>query len=103
MKSMISRSVLWTGLSLLLIAAAIRVGQSAATMLGDAEAQALIQTLQGQRCDTCEFRHRQSPTKDLTESKTIVGPPKRPNVRLVAGRSMTGLDGAVRFRKGALR
>ena len=42
MKSMISRSVLWAGLFLLLIAAAISVGQSASTMFGDAEAQALI-------------------------------------------------------------
>lgn len=102
MKRVISRSALWAGFSLVLIAAAIRAGQSAATMLGEAEAQALIQAFQGRRCDTCEFRHRQSP-KGMTESKAIVGFPKRPNVRLVAGCSMTGLDGAVRFRKRALR
>ncbi len=48
MKRVISRSALWAGLSLLLIAAAISVGQSAGTMLGDAEAQALIRKYQGQ-------------------------------------------------------
>jgi hypothetical protein len=73
MKSMVSRSFVWVSLSLFLIAAAISVGQSVGTMIGKAEAQALIQTFKGQRCDRCEFRHRQSPTKDLTESKAIVG------------------------------
>jgi hypothetical protein len=48
MKPVISRSALWAGLSLVLIAAAISVGQSAGTMLGDAEAQALIRKYQGQ-------------------------------------------------------
>jgi hypothetical protein len=48
MKRMIFRNALWAGLSLLLIAAAISVGQSAGTMLGDAEAQALIRKYQGQ-------------------------------------------------------
>jgi hypothetical protein len=48
MKSMISRGVWWAALGLLLIAAAISVGQSAGTMLGDAEAQALIRKYQGQ-------------------------------------------------------
>jgi len=48
MKTVISRSALWAGLSLVLIAAAISVGQSAGTMLGDAEAQALIRKYQGQ-------------------------------------------------------
>ena len=43
MKRVISRCALWAGLSLVLIAAAISVGQSAGTMLGEAEAQALIQ------------------------------------------------------------
>ena len=61
MKSMVSRSVVWASLSLFLIAAAISVGKSVGTMIGKAEAQALIQTFQGQRCDRCEFRHRQSP------------------------------------------
>ena len=48
MKRVISRSALWAGLSLLLIATAISVGQSAGTMLADAEAQALIRKYQGQ-------------------------------------------------------
>ena len=43
MKSMVSRSVVWASLSLFLIAAAISVGQSVGTMIGKAEAQALIQ------------------------------------------------------------
>ncbi len=47
MKRVISRSALWAGLSLSLIAATISVGQSADTMLGDAEAQALIRKYQG--------------------------------------------------------
>jgi len=47
MKSMVSRSVVWASLSLFLIAAAISVGQSVGTMIGKAEAQALIQTFQG--------------------------------------------------------
>ncbi len=48
MTRVISRSALWAGLSLILIAAAISVGQSAGAMLGDAEAQALIRKYQGQ-------------------------------------------------------
>jgi len=48
MKRVISRSALWTGLSLVLIAAAISLGQSAGTMLDEAEAQALIRRYQGQ-------------------------------------------------------
>jgi hypothetical protein len=48
MKRVIFRSALWAGLSLVLIAAAMSVGQSAGTMLGDAEAQALIRKYQGQ-------------------------------------------------------
>jgi hypothetical protein len=48
MKRVISRSALWAGLALLLIAAAISLGQSAGTMLGDAEAQVLIRKYQGQ-------------------------------------------------------
>jgi len=47
MKRVIFRSALWAGLSLVLIAAAMSVGQSAAIMLGDAEAQALIRKYQG--------------------------------------------------------
>ena len=48
MKRVISRTALWAGLSLVLIAAAISVGQPAGTMLGDTEAQALIRKYQGQ-------------------------------------------------------
>ena len=48
MKRVISRSALSAGLSLVLIAAAISAGQSAGTMLGEAEAQALIKKFQGQ-------------------------------------------------------
>jgi hypothetical protein len=48
MKRVISRSAIWASLSLLLIAAAIGVDQFAATMLGEAEAQALIKGFQGQ-------------------------------------------------------
>jgi hypothetical protein len=47
MRSDISRTFLWASLSLLLIAAAIRVGRSAGTILADAEDQALIQYYQG--------------------------------------------------------
>jgi hypothetical protein len=52
MKRVISRSALWAGLSLLLIAAAISVVQSAGRMLGDAAAQALIRKYQGQPATT---------------------------------------------------
>ena len=48
MKRVIFRSALWAGLSLVLIAAAISAGQSVGTMLGEAEAQALIKKFQGQ-------------------------------------------------------
>jgi hypothetical protein len=47
MKRVIVRSALWAGLPLVLIAAAISVGQSAGTMLGEVEAQALIKKFQG--------------------------------------------------------
>jgi hypothetical protein len=47
MKRVIFRSALWAGLSLVLIAAAMSVGQSAGTMLGEVEAQALIKKFQG--------------------------------------------------------
>ncbi len=47
MKRMIFRSALWAGFSLVLIAAAMSVGQSAGTMVGELEAQALIKKFQG--------------------------------------------------------
>lgn len=47
MKRVIFRSALWAGLCLVLIAAAMSVGQSAGTMLGEVEAQALIKKFQG--------------------------------------------------------
>ena len=48
MTRVIYRSSLWAGFSLILIAAAISVGQSTGTMIGDTEAQALIRKYQGQ-------------------------------------------------------
>jgi hypothetical protein len=77
MKRVISRSALWAGLSLLLIAAVISVGQSAGTMLGDAEAQALIRRYQGQPATALTRIETQNLLNALLPRALIQAPPLR--------------------------